>query len=267
MHSDPFSAFKDRQREMWSSFGPTATFTTPVAASLVRFAGVSSGERVLDVGTGTGVAAITAARAGARVSGIDLTPALLKEAPEHARIAGIPDIEWIEGDVEHLPFADGTFDVVLSQFGHMFAPQPERTVAEMRRVLKPSGRIAFATWPPEQLVAQVFAFVARNSPAPPVAVPPPLLWGDATVIAQRLAHGFGAPTFERGVMTVPALSLPHYRTFLERSVGPVQKLVESAADSPERLAALRAEFEAIAAPFYADNVVRQEYLLTRADAR
>jgi SAM-dependent methyltransferase len=262
MTDDPFSAFKARQREMWASFAPTATFTTPVSAHLVQFAGVARGEAVLDVGTGTGVAAITAARAGARATAIDLTPALLEVARENAHLAGV-DVAFAEGDAEHLPYPDASFDVVLSQFGHMFAPQPERAVAEMRRVLKPTGRIAFATWPPDLLVGRMFAFIGGKMPPPP-GVPPPGLWGDEAVIKQRLGAAFGDPTFERGLMSVPALSLAHYRTFMERSVGPLQKLVESLAGDPEQLAAMRRECDALVEPYHAGNVVRQEYLLTRA---
>ncbi|HMF27338.1 MAG TPA: methyltransferase domain-containing protein, partial [Candidatus Cybelea sp.] len=103
---------------MWSSFAPTALFTTPVAAHLVRFAGVAPGEAVLDVGTGTGVAAITAAQLGARVKALDLTPALLEAAVENAGIAGLTNVEFVEGDAERLPYEDRSFDVVLSQFGH-----------------------------------------------------------------------------------------------------------------------------------------------------
>src|SRR5690348_16194911 len=172
MSTDPFATFKERQREMWKSFAPTAMFTTPVAGQLIRFTGIAPGEAVLDVGTGTGVAAITAAQKGARVSALDLTPALLEVATENALIAGLPDIEFTEGDAERLPYPDGTFDVVLSQFGHMFAPRPEIAVAEMRRVLKPSGRVAFVTWPRGLLVADFFAFVARHLPPPP-GVPSP----------------------------------------------------------------------------------------------
>ncbi len=262
MTDDPFSAFKARQREMWASFAPTATFTTPVSAHLVRFAGIAPGETVLDVGTGTGVAAITAARAGARAHAIDLTPALLEVARENAQLAGI-DVAFAEGDAEHLPYPDATFDVVLSQFGHMFAPQPELAVAEMRRVLKPTGRLAFATWPPDLLVGRMFAFIGSMMPPPP-GVPPPGLWGDEAVVKQRLGSAFGDLAFERGVMTVPALSMAHYRAFMERSVGPMQKLVETLSGEPERLAAVRLEYHAIVEPYYADNVVRQEYLLTRA---
>ena len=165
-----------------------------------------------------------------------------------------------------MPYPDATFDVVVSQFGHMFAPRPEVVVAEMRRVLKPGGRVAFATWPPEHLIGQMFAFVGRNSPPPPAGAAPSPQWGNPLIIAERLGNQFTAPFFERGVMRFSALSVPHYRLFMERSVGPMQKLVESMAADPQKLEQFRAEFDALAAPYHVDNVVHQDYLLTRADA-
>jgi SAM-dependent methyltransferase len=260
MTQDPFAELKKKQREMWASFGPTAMFTTPVAGHLVGFARIGTGEAVLDVGTGTGVVAITAARAGARVSALDLTPELLEQARENARVAGFDDIAWTEGDAEALPYPDASFDVVLSQFGHMFAPRPEVAVAEMRRVLKPGGRIAFATWPPEHVIGRVFAFVGRNSPPPPPGAAPPPQWGNPALVTERLGTGFEAPFFERGTMLFPAMSLQHYRLFMERSVGPMQKLVESLADQAQKLAGVRAEFDALIAPYYVGNQVRQDYL-------
>jgi SAM-dependent methyltransferase len=265
--ADPFADLKVRQREMWASFAPTALFTTPPAAHLVEFAGVRPGERLLDIGTGTGVVAVTAARAGATVTGLDLTPALLEAARENARIARIDGIEWVEGDAENLPFPDERFDVVVSQFGHMFAPRPEIAVEQMRRVLKPTGRIAFATWPPEHFIGRMFAFVGRNSPPPPPGAAPPPHWGNPATVAERLGERFEAPFFARGVMLFPALSLAHYREFMERSVGPIQKMMEAATSEPRRLAGLRAEFEALAEPYFHGNSVRQDYLLTKAKAR
>ena len=266
--SDPFLELKNRQREMWASFKPAAAFTTPVAARLVKFAEVDSGEYVLDIGTGTGVAAITAAKSGARVSGLDLTPSLLDQARKNAVIAGIEDIVWTEGDAENLPYPDASFDVVLSQFGHMFAPRPDVAVAEMRRVLKPGGRVAFATWPPEHLTGRLFAFIARHSPPPPPGLAPPPQWGNPSMITERLAASFEAPFFARGIMVVPALSLNHYRLFMETSVGPMQKLIELlAATDAAKLAAIRAEFDALSEPYYRENEVHQDYLLTRAKAR
>src|SRR5207244_10116574 len=119
--------------------------------------------------------AVTAARLGAQVTGLDLTPALLEKARENAKVAEV-SIEFIEGDAEALSFSDASFDVVLSQFGHMFAPRPQVAIAEMLRVLKSGGRIAFSTWPPESLVRRMFALVARHQP-PPAGVAPPAARG------------------------------------------------------------------------------------------
>jgi SAM-dependent methyltransferase len=262
---DPFLEFKTRQREMWRAFAPAALFTTPVAGRLVRFAGIRPGEKVLDVGTGTGVVAITAARSGAEVTGLDLTPALLEEARENSRIALIENIVWTEGDAEDLPYADASYDVVLSQFGHIFAPRPEAAVSEIRRVLKPGGRFAFAAWPPEHFVGRVFMFIGRHSPIPPVGEPP-VQWGDPAVITERLAGRFDSLLFSRGMMTFPALSMEHYRMFMERSVGPLQKLVESLAGDPEKLASVRAEFDELVQPYYWENEIHQDYLMTLARA-
>lgn len=264
--TDPFAGFKARQREMWSSFAPTAMFTTPVAGHLVAFAGITAGERVLDVGTGTGVVAITAARAGAHVKGVDLTPALLEEARHNARIARV-QVEWKEGDAEALPYPDASFDVVTSEFGHMFAPRPDVAIAEMRRVLKPGGRVVFATWPPEHFVGRLFGFISRYSPAPPPGAVPPPLWGTPAVVTERLAAGFEPPFFARGTMHFPALSLEHFREFMEHSVGPMQALVASLMNDPEKLESVRREYVEMARPYYVQNTVRQDYLFTRAVAR
>lgn len=135
---DSLAQFKEAQRQGWAHFAPLEANTTPEAARLVKHARVRPGHRVLDVACGTGVVAVTAARLGARVTGLDLTPELLERARENASIAGV-DVDWHEGDVEQLPFGDAAFEVVLSQFGHMFAPRPGVAVAEMLRVLSPGG--------------------------------------------------------------------------------------------------------------------------------
>src|SRR5580700_4148372 len=242
--ADQFAAFKAAQREAWTSFVPVEITTTPPAAQLVKFAQVSAGKHVLDVACGTSVVVITAALRGAKACGLDLTPALLERAKKNAQIAGV-NVEFVEGDAEALPYPDASFDVVVSQFGHMFAPRPEVAVAEMRHVLKPTGRVAFATWPPEPLAGRMLSLIGRNSPPPPPGVAPPPLWGNPAVINERLAGAFGEPFFERGTMVYPALSLAHYRRFIEASIGPMRNVVEALADAPDRLARVRADFEAL----------------------
>lgn len=261
---DPVAQFKQAQKRSWVHFTPFEAITTPAAARLVQHAALATGMNVLDVACGTGVVAITAARSGAIVTALDLTPELLDRAKENARLAQVR-IEWHEGDVEHLPFADGHFDAVLSQFGHMFAPRPEVAIAEMLRVLKPGGTIAFSTWPPEFLVGQTGALAAGYAPPLPAGVAPPMLWGDVKIIEKRLGIGVNNIRYQRATMFVPALSLAHFRGNVERAAGPVIKLIETlAATDPVRLESFRKEFDAIVAPYFADNIVRQDYLMTAA---
>jgi SAM-dependent methyltransferase len=264
MSEDTIARFKEAQRQAWKHFAPLEALTTPAAARLVKWAKVRAGQHVLDVGCGTGVVAITAARIGARVRGIDLTPELLERAHENACIANV-EIEFREGDTEMLPFDDAAFDVVLSQFGHMFAPRPEVALAEMLRVLKPGGTIAFTTWPPELLVGASFRLVSKYMPPPPPGVSPPPQWGDIAIVRQRLGSAVKDILFDRALMHFPALSVRNYRNHLEGTAGPMVKLVESLSISdPARLARFREEYDALVAPYFEDNVIRQDYLLTRA---
>ena len=261
---DALAQFKEMQRKSWAHFAPLEVNTTPTAAHLVRHAGVRSGQRVLDVACGTGVVAVTAARAGARATGLDLTPELLEHARENAAIAGV-EIAWHRGDVEELPFEDGAFDVVLSQFGHIFAPRPEVAIAEMLRVMNPGGTVAFSTWPPELGLGRLMALTMRYLPPPPIATPSPLLWGDPGVVRERLGAAVQDLVFARGTMTVAALSPQHNRLLTERTAGPVHAAVESlGATDPARLAAFREEFDTLLGESFRDNVIAQDYLMTRA---
>lgn len=262
MSNDPFAGFKAAQREGWALFAPMEALTTIPAAALVQFAGVRAGERMLDVACGTGVVTVTAAQLGAKVRGLDLAPALLARAKQNAEIAGV-DIDFVEGDVEALPYGDGEFDVVLSQFGHMFAPRPEVAIAEMLRVLKPGGRIAFSTWPPEMFIGGMFSLISRYLPPPP-GVPPTTDWGRADVIRERLGDAVTDLLFERELMSVPALSPAHYRLTFEATAAPVVKLVQTLQDDPKTLAQFRREFEALIGRYWRGNTARQHFLMTRA---
>ena len=267
--TDPFAQVKTAQREAWASFAPMEIYTTIPAAQLVDFAEVAPQQRVLDVACGTGVVAITAARRGAQVRGIDLTPALLGRARQNASLAGV-GIEFVEGDAEALPYPDGSFDVVLSQFGHIFAPRPHVATSEMLRVLRPGGRIAFSTWPPELFVGRQHALFARHLPPPPPgseAPASPVLWGDPNVVRERLGTAVSDVLFEREILRAPALSPQHARCLLETNAGLLAKVVASLEGEPAKLAQLRAEFEALIGEYFKDNCVRQHFMMVRATKR
>jgi len=264
MNQDPFLQFKLAQKQSWALFAPLEAWTAPAASYLVDFAEVRSEQRVLDVACGTGVVAVTAALRGARVNGLDLAPSLLEQAGWNAKIAGV-NIELTEGDVEALPYADASFDVVLSQFGHIFAPRPEVALEEMLRVLKPEGRIAFSTWPPEHFTAQMFTLVSQYLP-PPTGVAPPPLWGDPNKVKERLGKRVSGLRFEREMVTPAALSPQHFRLMLEPTAGPLIKLVETLQEEdPQRLAKFREEMDNLITHYWRGNRLRQHFLMTRAD--
>ncbi len=263
--TDPFAKFKEAQREGWALFAPLQEATTRPAAALVKFAGVRSGEAVLDLACGTGPVAVTAARAGAQVRALDLTPALLEHARHNASLAGV-SIEFTEGDAEALPYPDASFDVVLSQFGHMFAPRPEVAMAEMLRVLKPGGRIAFSTWPPDLFTGRIFELVGRYLP-PPAGAAPPQQWGDPSVVRARLGDAVTDLRFAMHVLFKPGLSVQHLRQFMEETAGPLVKLVKSLQGEPDKLAGYRREMEALISDFYTDNALTQHFLMSRATKR
>jgi SAM-dependent methyltransferase len=181
--SDPLP---ERVRATWSAgdFGRIATTYAGTAAAFVARLGLSPGQRVLDVACGTGNLALPAARGGATVVGVDIAPPLLVQARAAARAEGL-DVRFDEGDCEALPYADASFDVVMSMFGAMFAARPERTAAELLRVVRPGGAIALANWTPGGFVGEMFRVTAAHVP-PSASVPSPLLWGDAAIVGVRL---------------------------------------------------------------------------------
>ena len=261
---DALDQFKTNQKAAWASFALLENLTGTAAPHLVKFAGIRAGTAVLDVGCGTGVVALTAARAGAKVEGLDLTPELVERARENARLAGLT-ASFREGDAEALPFPDGAFDFVVSQFGHMFAPRPDITIGEMLRVLKPGGTIAFATWPPELFTGRWFALMAKYAPPPPPGVSPPVQWGDPNTVRERLGSAVRDLYFTRETLFFPTLSPQHYRVQMAENFGPAKKLFEGLnANDPARADALRAEIDTLAAVYFLDNRVRQDFLLTRA---
>jgi ubiquinone/menaquinone biosynthesis C-methylase UbiE len=238
------AAVKARQQATWSSGDYSVIGTTLQIAgeALCEAVDLRSGERVLDVACGNGNAALAAARRFARVTGVDYVPALLARAGARAAADGLP-LELREGDAEALPFADGAFDVVLSTFGVMFAPDQERAARELLRVCRHGGRIGLASWTPDGFVGQMFKVVASHVPTPAGLRGPPL-WGTEA----RLAELFGAEAREirsqRREFTFRYRSAAHWLEVFRTWYGPTHRAF--AALAPEGQEALAADLAALA---------------------
>jgi SAM-dependent methyltransferase len=173
-----FNAIKQRQQATWASgdFAIVGTTLQIVGETLAEAADVRAGERVLDVAAGNGNATLAAARRFARVTSTDYVPHLLDKGAVRARAEGL-DIQFQVADAEALPYEDGSFDVALSTFGAMFAPDQRRTARELVRVVRGGGRIGLANWTPEGFIGQLFRVIAIYVP-PPAGLQSPMLWGN-----------------------------------------------------------------------------------------
>jgi SAM-dependent methyltransferase len=183
-----YAAIKQRQQATWASgdFAVIGTTLQIVGETLGESADVRAGERVLDVAAGNGNATLAAARRFAEVTATDYVPALLEKCRQRAQAEGLR-VRIETADAENLPFADGCFDVVLSTFGAMFAPDQERTAREMLRVVRSGGRIGMANWTPEGFIGRLFKLIGGRLP-PPAGVKSPALWGTES----RIVELFGA---------------------------------------------------------------------------
>jgi SAM-dependent methyltransferase len=195
------SEAKQRAKATWAAgdYDGIVDYIWEVGGDLVGRVGVSMGEDVLDVACGTGNATIPAAQAGARATGLDITPELLEGARRRAADAGV-EIEWVEGDAENLPFDDGSYDVVLSTFGCMFAPDHNRAAAEIARVLRPGGRVGIAAWTPDGGIGRFFQRLSAFGPPPSPGFMPPPLWGSRDHVTGLFAGTGVEPRFEEGAV-------------------------------------------------------------------
>ena len=257
--------FKVRQRAAWDAgdYSALSTHIADVGERVVERAGVKSEHTVLDVACGTGNAAIPAARAGARVTGLDLVPKLLESGRQKAAAEGL-EVEWIEGDAEQLPFADESFDRVFSTFGHMFAPRHQRAADEMARVCRAGGgQIAICTWTPEGVVGDVFGASASYMPPPPDFASPPILWGSEGYVRGMFAGAATDFEFERHVTTIEWESLEGFADYFMDRFGP---LVTARAMLGESFAELRekiiAAWESVNEADDGSLRLPQEYLLS-----
>jgi SAM-dependent methyltransferase len=229
--SDPVAALKLAHRATWAAGDYPAVAQHiadgPVRAALAA-AKVRRGTRVLDVATGSGNVALLAAEAGAQVVGLDLVPELLDVAHSRALAAGL-DIEWVHGDAEGLPLADGSFDSVTSVFGVQFAPRHQVTADELVRVCRPGGTIGLVNWTPEGLIGEMFQVMGRYLPPPPAFATAPPQWGDEGHVRELFTGHDVTLSFTRESNLFAFDSVDAYQTFFEERYGPTIKAQEKLA--------------------------------------
>ena len=259
-------------RERWAigDYRSIGKVISPVSAKIVRLVNVKPVDSVLDVACGFGNTTITARRAGAMVTGIDITPELLTQAKEEESIARVSGIDWREGNTESLPFEDESFDIVLSTFGHMFALNQKTTANEMQRVLKKGGHIGFATWSPELAWGRMYAAISKYVPAvqnnQSLAPPPsPMQWGIPSKI-QELLCDVKDIFFERDTIEYPILSPNHYWQEMATKSGSMIQLIRALEkeNKLEKIESIRRDYLKTLEPYMHDNMVRLGYLLTIA---
>lgn len=228
------ASVKARQQATWASgdYAEIATLIVPVAERLTDTADLQAGWNVLDVASGSGNAALAAARLGSVVTGIDYVPVLLERGRERADAERLR-VDFRPGDAEEIPFPDESFDAVISVFGSMFAPDHRRAAAELVRVTRPGGTIALASWTPDGFIGSMFKTVASHVPPPP-GLASPLLWGTG----EHLAALFGTEvtwTHYRRTFTFRFTSAEAFVETFATYYGPTLKALEAADSEPGAL--------------------------------
>lgn len=266
-------ALKARHRAMWA-LGDypalAADVITDLGQVLVQECRVRSGDKVLDVATGSGNAAIPAALAGAAVVGCDLTPELLAAGQARAKLLGA-QLTWRVADAEALPFADGEFDTVMSCIGVMFCPDHKASASELVRVCRPGGTIGLLNWTPEGFIGQMLAAVKPYAPPPPPGAQPPPLWGAADYVRSLLGDAVTEVAVRREFVRVSRFARPEdFRDDFKARYGPVIAVYQGIAGDPARTAALDRDLADLARRHdrgTAATVMDWEYLLLTARKR
>ncbi|MBX9945983.1 MAG: class I SAM-dependent methyltransferase [Reyranella sp.] len=217
------TAIKQRQQATWASgdFAVIGTTLQIVGELLAEAANVCAGERVLDVAAGNGNATLAAAHRLADVTSTDYVPALLDKGRERARAEGLA-VHFQVADAEALPFPDGGFDVVLSTFGVMFAPDHQRAASEMLRVLRPGGRLGLANWTPEGFIGRLFKIIGAHVP-PPAGLKSPALWGTKQYLADLFGAGAAEVRCKRRLFNFRYRSAAHWVQVFRDFYGPTHK--------------------------------------------
>jgi ubiquinone/menaquinone biosynthesis C-methylase UbiE len=256
------AAVKSRQRGAWSSgdYAVVGTTLQIVGEQLCEALDIRSGQRVLDVAAGNGNISLAAARRWCEVVSTDYVAALLERGRERAAAERLA-IEFQEADAESLPFADASFDAVVSTFGVMFTADQDRAASELIRVCRPGGRIGLANWTPEGFIGRLFKTIGKHAPPPP-GVKSPALWGTRARITEMFGSHASSIKLEPRTYTFRYRSPQHWLDVFRDYYGPLLKTF--AALEPAAQAALAADLLALVGELNrsgdATMVVPAEYL-------
>ena len=217
------ATIKGRQQKAWSSgdYGKVGVTLLVMGEQLAEAVDLRSGQRVLDVACGNGNSSLAAARRFCNVTGIDYVHVLLEEGRKRADAEGLA-VDFMEGDAENLPFEDGSFDVVLSTLGVMFAPDQEQAASELLRVVKPGGRIGMVNWAPDGYVGDLFRTMGKYVP-PPAGLKPPFRWGTEEGLDELLGDGIDSLQTRRRSFVWRFPSARHHVEFMLEYYGPLNK--------------------------------------------
>lgn len=260
---------KNKHKALWSLGDYPAVATEVIPATgprLVEALGIHAGQRVLDVGAGSGNAAIPAARTGAEVVASDLAPVLLEIGRRQAEVQSL-SLEWQEADAEALPYVDAEFDVVMSCVGVMFAPHHQPAADELARVCRPGGSIGLLSWTPEGFIGQMFATMKPYAPPPPPGAQAPPLWGDEAHVRSLLGDRVTDVVARKEMLTVDRFASPEdMRDFFKRTYGPTIAVYRNIAADAAKVDALDRELADLAARHFdaAAGTMGWEYLLLTA---
>lgn len=222
-----YDTLTQQQRATWATgdFHEISRQIFPVSETLCQAADPHPNERVLDIACGSGNTALVAARRYCEVSGIDYVPSLIDRARARAEVDGV-QVDFRVADAQALPFDDASFDVVVSVFGVMFAPDQAKAAAELLRVCRPGGRIALANWMPEHFGKDFFGLHARYMPPPPGMLAPQR-WGTADGLEELLGACTSSIRSERLSNRVYHRSIEHAVDTFSTYFGPTGRALRS----------------------------------------
>jgi SAM-dependent methyltransferase len=221
------AAVKGKQQAAWSAgdYAVVGTTLQIVGETLCEALDLRAGEQVLDIAAGNGNATLAAARRWADVTSTDYVQALLERGRVRASAEGLA-VRFELADAENLPYADASFDVVLSTFGVMFTPDQEKAAAEMARVCKPGGRIGLANWTPSSFIGELFKLLGRYLP-PPLGLRSPALWGTEDRLRELFANRLDSITIEHRDFVFRYRSVAHWLEVFRTFYGPMEKAFDA----------------------------------------